>query len=197
MSCSSVSATPCALPTSCRTSTNTRSPVRPALCVTDHARGALAPCRRPAAARGTAAGRRPTCGAAAAPAAGSRRARMAVGADLALPRAGQEVEPVPQRRQLGAGGRRRVVAVQRGRQVAHRRGGDLVVQRLAAAFPAAQLRQQFGGEVGVGSMGAIRPAPGRARRLAYDARMAALAGTSDGTSWRRQPCSPCSPRACG
>ena len=41
--------------------------------------------------------------------------RMAVRTEFALARTRQEVQPVPQRRQFGAGLRRRIVAIQRGR----------------------------------------------------------------------------------
>jgi hypothetical protein len=65
--------------------------------------------------------------------------RVAVGADLALARLRQEVQPVRQRRDGVAARGRRVVAVQRGRPAAQRRGGDLVVQRLGAALPGGQV----------------------------------------------------------
>ena len=71
---------------------------------------------------------------------------VAVGANVGLARLRQKVQPVPQWRQCGAGHGRRVITVQRGRQRAHRRGGDAVGQGFGLADPALQLGKRCGVE---------------------------------------------------
>ena len=103
-------------------------------------RGACDPRRRPGSARGTRTGCRPTCAAATGPAAGSRRAPRWPSAPisgLAVQR--QEVQPVPERRQHAARSYRQRRMVEGRVQRRDRRRPDVVVQRLAAADPGAQV----------------------------------------------------------
>jgi hypothetical protein len=73
---------------------------------------------------------------------GGRKAaasRVPVGADLRLPVQGQEIQPMPERRERIAEPRRRVVAIERGREGGHRRRRDRVVGDLPASLPGREL----------------------------------------------------------
>src|SRR3989344_648049 len=131
MSCSSRMATPCAPDTSCCTVTNTSVPLRPALMLTL----LISDTRRLAHCKGSQKLQTPARPHAPRQADGWQEATafgVPVRADVGLPLARQEVQPVPQRRQMRW---RRSSRVQRGLHEADGRGGDLVDTLLSAADP--------------------------------------------------------------
>ena len=140
MSCSSTSARPSGPETSCFTRTKQRAPLRPCLTVTSWTvEVRLIVCidaqrlvEGEAAAGPHAAGQRH----------GGQEAAsggVAVGCQQRLPGGGEEVEPVPERRQRITGPRRRIVTVERRGQRGDREARDGIGQRLLPADPRSQV----------------------------------------------------------